>query len=195
MNRDVKLLNYKETLLADRRANCFRNSLKDSVLMFSSHFSFLKHLRRAEYYFSKKSNLFYGLLFIIAFRRYKKSAIKYGYSIPLNVAQGGLALPHYGTIVIHPQAKIGKNCMIQAGVNIGMREGDTKLPIIGDNVYLGPGAKIFGSITIADNCYIGANSVVNKSIEEKGSVIVGAPAKVVRQESLTWWQKNKLELK
>ena len=37
-----------------------------------------------------------------------------------------------------------------------------KCPIIGDNVYIGIGAKIFGGLTIADNCIVSANSVVTK---------------------------------
>lgn len=49
--------------------------------------------------------------------------------------------------------------------------------MIGDNVYLGPGAKIFGGIYIADGCKIGANAVVNKSCKEKNGILVGIPAK------------------
>ena len=48
--------------------------------------------------------------------------------------------------------------------------------MLGDNIYLGPGAKIFGLVVIADGCKIGANAVVNKSCEQKNSVLVGVPA-------------------
>lgn len=51
---------------------------------------------------------------------------------------------------------------------------------------------IYGDITIADGCYIGANAVVNKSVTEPNSVIVGAPAKVVKTDSKHWWQYNGL---
>lgn len=44
--------------------------------------------------------------------------------------------------------------------------GSKKAPKIGDNVYIGPGAVLFGDIEIADNCWIGANAVVNKSFLE-----------------------------
>lgn len=37
------------------------------------------------------------------------------------------------------------------------------VPVLGDNVYIGPGAKIFGKVQIADGCKVGANAVVNKS--------------------------------
>lgn len=48
--------------------------------------------------------------------------------------------------------------------------------MLGDNIYLGPGAKVFGHITIADGCKIGANAVVNKSCVHENSVLVGVPA-------------------
>jgi serine O-acetyltransferase len=53
-------------------------------------------------------------------------------------------------------------------------------PIIGNNVYIGPGSKLFGDITIADNVKIGANSVVNKSILQNGATAVGIPAKIIK---------------
>lgn len=68
-----------------------------------------------------------------------------------------------------------------------------KAPQIGNDVYIGPGAVIFGDITIADGCYIGANAVVNKSISETNSVVVGVPAKVIGHDPVHWWQKNNLK--
>lgn len=50
------------------------------------------------------------------------------------------------------------------------------VPVLGDNVYIGPGAKIFGKIQIADGCKVGANAVVNKSFLVKKSILVGVPA-------------------
>jgi serine O-acetyltransferase len=52
-------------------------------------------------------------------------------------------------------------------------------PKIGDHVYIGPGAKVFGDIEIADDVQIGANAVVNKSCMENGAVLVGVPAKII----------------
>ena len=78
-------------------------------------------------------------------------------------------------------------------VNIGANQGSDKAPVIGNDVYIGPGSVIFGDITIADGCYIGANSVVNKSVEEPNSVIVGIPAKVIKTDPVHWWEKNNLK--
>lgn len=51
-------------------------------------------------------------------------------------------------------------------------------PRLGDNVYIGPGAKIFGPIEIGDNVAIGANAVVNKSFPDSVT-IAGVPAKII----------------
>ena len=128
----------------------------------------------------------------IYFLRWHRLSVKTGIYIPKNVCEEGLTLYHYGSIVVNPDCKIGKNCCIQNNVNIGVNVGETKAPIIGDNVYIGPGAVIFGDIYIADNCYIGANAVVTKSINKPFSVAVGAPAKVIKTEKENWWTKEKL---
>lgn len=70
--------------------------------------------------------------------------------------------------------------MIQAGVNIGVNNGG--VPTIGDNVYIGPGAKLFGAIEIANDVAIGANAVVTKSFTESNITIAGIPAKIIKHQ-------------
>lgn len=121
-------------------------------------------LRKCEFY----KNNYCGinkLLFRLHKIRFNKLSYKLGYTIPLNVIGSGLALPHYGTIVINSKSKIGNNCRIHVGVNIGSNGGSNAAPRIGNDVYIGPGAKIVGDITIADGVVIGANAVVCKSID------------------------------
>lgn len=154
---------------------------------------FLKVLRKTEYYYNSKG-IFGKFFFLYYYYSYRKISLKTGISIPKNVCDKGLFLPHFGSIVVNANCKIGKNCMIQNNVNIGTNAGSSIAPKIGKNVYIGPGAVIFGEITIADNCYIGANAVVNKSFVEPFSVIAGIPAKVVKIESVVWWQKNRMNL-
>jgi serine O-acetyltransferase len=140
---------------------------------------FLKQLRKVEWH-NNASGIYHKILYLISYYRYRKISLKTGISIPKNVCDLGLSLPHYGSIVVSPYAKIGKNCRIHNNVNIGSTNGN-HAPKIGNNVYIGPGAVIYGNIEIADNCMIGANAVVNKSFTEPYSIIVGVPAKIVRK--------------
>lgn len=150
---------------------------------------FLKWLRRTEWHYNAGGG-FHKILFLLAYHRYRRISLKTGFSIPKNVCAAGLSLPHYGSIVINANCKIGQNCRIQNNVNIGATGGSNKAPKIGNNVYIGPGAVLYGDIEIADNCYIGANAVVNKSFTEPYSVIAGVPAKLIRFETANWSNNN-----
>ena len=105
------------------------------------------------------------------FRHRAWSAIT-GSDIPLNCQiGGGLLLPHPNGIVIHPEAKVGVNCLIFHQVTIGVRN-RKGLPIIGGHVDIGAGAKILGPITIGDHAAIGANAVITKDVGE-GETVIG----------------------
>lgn len=127
-------------------------------------------LRKAEYHV----NLKHLLTKCWYMWRLKRMQNRYGVHIPINTCGKGLSIAHLGTIVVNGDAVIGENCRIHVGVVVGDSGG---VPRIGNNVYIGPGAKIFGAINIADNCKIGANAVVNKSFTQKGATLVGVPAK------------------
>jgi len=118
---------------------------------------------------------------------FRSLSLKLGFSIPPNVFDEGLCIVHYGTVIVSPFSRVGKNCRVHAGVNIGGKAGQYSIdeakslaPTIGENVYIGPGAKIFGGVKIASNCSIGANSVVNKSFEIEHQTIVGIPGRAIK---------------
>jgi serine O-acetyltransferase len=95
---------------------------------------------------------------------------------------GGLFMPHANGIVIHIDAKIGRNCNISQQVTVGVGGSDTiGTPIIGDRVFLGPGAKLFGPISIGDDVAVGANAVLMQDLPDR-AVAVGVPAKVVNHK-------------
>jgi serine O-acetyltransferase len=107
--------------------------------------------------------------------------IKYGIQIfPGTEIAKGFYIGHWGEIVIHPNTKIGENCNISQGVTIGVANGGKHpgVPTIGDRVYIGPGAKIFGNITIGNDVAIGANAVVTCNIPDSVSV-GGIPAQII----------------
>lgn len=173
----------KDIVALDRKANGFSNK---GILGFITNYffndigTFLELLRKCEYYKNKNGIISKGLYLFFKIRFHKKS-IKLGFSIPENVFGAGLALPHYGTIVVNANAKVGKNCRLHVSTNIGASGGSTLAPTIGDNVYIGPGAKIYGDIVIGNNNAIAANAAVNKSFIEDGILIGGVPAKMITQ--------------
>lgn len=138
-------------------------------------------LRKAEYYANSFHNAKKYLLFHYIWYKFKlhKHSVKLGFSIPINVFGPGLSIAHYGTIVVNSAAKVGKNCRIHEGVNIGATNGSAAAPRIGDNVFIGTGAKIIGDLSIADDVAIGANAVVVQSIVERGVTYGGVPAKKI----------------
>ena len=106
-----------------------------------------------------------------------RCSVRLGFSIPLNVCGPGLALPHWGTIVISSHARIGERARIHVGVNVGGTP--KRAPLIGADCYLGPGAKLFGAVELGDGCIVGANAVVTKSFPTR-TVIGGVPARALR---------------
>lgn len=147
---------------------------------------FIWILRHHELYENKSKNTGYifGGKYIIMRKLYSLLHLVLGYilgfSIPCNVFGPGLRINHYGLVIVNPNSKIGAWCDIHQGVNIG-ENFDKKSPIIGTNVWIGPGAKIFGDIKIADNICIGANSVVGKSFIDPNVTIAGIPAKIIKE--------------
>ncbi|MCB0807690.1 MAG: serine acetyltransferase [Flavobacteriales bacterium] len=153
-----------------------------SQMMFDEVWKFQRLLRRVEYHLNchKHTGLLGKLRYKFWSIRFHRQSIRCGFDIPPNVFGPGLSIAHRGTIVVHPDARVGSNCRIHVDVVIGTRPGPNDLvPRLGDNVYIGPGAKLFGDITIGDNTAIGANSVVNSSFPEGFCTIAGAPARKV----------------
>lgn len=157
-------------------------NFRDRFLYFFSPnliWKFQKLLRKIEYFGNCKNSGIYKIYYYYLKYKFKKLSLKLGFSIPPNIFGPGLAIVHYGTIVINSNAKVGANCRIHACVNIGASGGSAKAPQLGDNIYIAPGAKIFGDISIASNNAIGANAVVNKSFDQENTVIGGIPAKII----------------
>ncbi len=150
-------------------------------LMLNEILTFQVRLRRLEYAMNCSKNPVRVL-----FRKflYRRIAIRLGISISPNTFGPGLSIAHRGNIVVNGGARIGANCRIHVGVNIGTEAGKAdSAPVIGDNCYIGPGAKIFGPIEIGPNTVIGANAVVNQSFVDGSQTIAGIPAKVISSKS------------
>jgi serine O-acetyltransferase len=169
---------YLDYLEADRLA-LGRSGWTRALFVVDPIWVFQRLLRKVEYYTNCKRGLMYKpYLFYLKFK-FNQYKLLLGFTIPPNVFGPGLCIAHYGTIIVHNNARLGANIRINADVVIGENNGEDNVPMIGNSVVIEPGAKIFGKITIADGIHIGANSVVNKSFNEPNVVIVGAPARVV----------------
>ena len=94
----------------------------------------------------------------------------------------GFFIDHGAGVVIGETAIIGKNAVLYQGVTLG-GTGNEKChkrhPTLGDNVFVGSGAKILGPITIGSNSRIGANSVVLKNVPANATV-TGMRARIVK---------------
>src|SRR5581483_9691448 len=138
-------------------------------------------IRRYQYWRNRTGILAYTIIKFVVLRYHFWSAIT-GTDIPLLCEiGGGLLIPHPNGIVIHPDAKIGVNCLIFQQVTIGTR-GPTGAPVIDGHVDIGAGAKLLGSIRVGAHARVGANAVVLDNVPE-GKIAIGIPAKIVSKRT------------
>jgi serine O-acetyltransferase len=107
--------------------------------------------------------------------------ILWGIELPRGARIGpGLYIGHFGGITISPASIIGSNCNIAQNVTIGVAGKGAKrgVPIIGNNVHIAVGARVFGKIVIGNNVKIGANTVVNADIPDD-SIAILSPGYVI----------------
>lgn len=141
-------------------------------------------LRNYEYWCDRRTRPWTALLKFFWRYRYYKLSIRLNFEIPPLVVGPGLSLAHRGPVIVNPHARIGKNCRIHSGVNIGTAAGtQDQAPSIGDNCYLGPGAKIFGPISLAEGTAVAAQAVVHRSFTEAHVTLGGIPAKIISRKS------------
>ena len=122
-------------------------------------------------------------------RKYNKMLQFFSCDIPIETKIGkGLVLPHGGNgIFISRGACIGENCTIFQQVTIGsntLKESKNKgVPVIGNNVYIGAGAKIIGNVIVGDNVRIGANAIVTLDIHSNATVVMNHPRVIIKEQS------------
>lgn len=133
--------------------------------------------------YHKLSKFFYQRKhFLIARYISEKAKRKTGIEIHPGATIGkGLFIDHGMGVVIGETTIIGNNVVMFHGVTLGGtgKEKGKRHPTIGDNVFIGSGAKLLGNIIIGKNAKIGANAVILKDVEAN-TTVVGIPGKVVK---------------
>lgn len=120
---------------------------------------------------------------------YNKYLGRYGSWIGCDSEFSGVpCFPHgYYGVFISGGAKFGKNVVIFHQVTVGSNTLSSSkgqgAPAIGNNVYIGAGAKIIGNINIGDNCRIGANAVIYQDLPPH-SVAVASPTRIIQKSNL-----------
>jgi serine O-acetyltransferase len=107
----------------------------------------------------------------------------YGLVLPPEATVGaGTLFAYRGTgVVVHSRAVIGRNCLIGPGVTIGGRSRHRDVPVIGDDVFVGAGARVLGPVHVGSGSVIGANAVVIEDVPAS-SMVGGVPARILRRD-------------
>lgn len=157
-----------------KRYKSYRKLIDIYMLYLSSKaFQAVLLFRISSFFYKNKMN---KLAILLKNKSIRKTGCEIGESTKIDY---GLKIAHPVGIVISGGATIGKNVTLQSGVVIGTnRDEIDKYPRIGNNVYIGAGAKILGNISIGDNVIIGANAVVINNIDDNKTV-VGIPSRSI----------------
>ncbi|AKJ29897.1 serine O-acetyltransferase [Caldimonas brevitalea] len=87
----------------------------------------------------------------------------------------GFVLIHPVGVVINSSVRGGRNVWLESSVVIGDNRGGC--PTLGDDVFIGSGAKVIGALHIGHGARVGANAVLLRDVPD-GATAVGIPARV-----------------
>lgn len=179
---DLKKELYKDMKFIIRR---FKGCIKDYIMGYNHE----KYWRRRDKIFDKNTNSIlkaYYKLYIRHINLKQNADINFCTNNEKNNFLGRPFCPHgLNGIVIAGGAVIGKKCFLSHQVTIGRSNG--LAPVIVDNVYIGPGAKIFGGIKIGNNVRIGANCVVFEDIPDNATVVLQKPRTIIKSENYSYY--------
>lgn len=171
------------TLWKRLRNTLVTNPINSQALIFC----YIVNLRYSEYhhnnsFYAKKRGflaLYHTIMTFWYFRKLRKISFKTGIQIPPNTVGPGVAIFHYGSIVINPHSKIGAGVKLHPGVTIGKKNELCDTPVIGDNVIICTGAKVIGPLKVGNNVIIAPNAVVVKDVPDN-AIVAGVPARVIK---------------
>lgn len=145
--------------------------------------NYLKAMRKYSYY-KNCNGIVNRILRIWYGRRFRILGLKLGYSIGEDVFGYGLVLPHYGTIVVGGNNSVGNYATLHTSTCIVDSNS-----IIGDSFDFAAGSIISKHVTIGDSVSTCANTTITTDIPSN-SLVAGSPAKVVRTNYPTWYNRD-----
>lgn len=154
-SKDLKEYLLSDAALYPKRNGSFISRLKNWLITNPQNdqqviYNYLVCLRHSEYNLNnsiliKKVSvraIVHTVILLYQYHKLKKLAYKTGFQIVPNCFGKALQIWHFGSIIVNEKARIGDNAIIYPGVLIGKKKG--KCPIIGNNCFIGAGAKILG---------------------------------------------------
>lgn len=92
---------------------------------------------------------------------------------PLAEIGPGLRIAHGQGLVIGGYARIGADALLLHQVTVGSPSPERveEMPVLGERVFVGAGAKILGRVTIGDDVFIGVNAVVARDVPAGSRVV------------------------
>lgn len=175
-------------LLATLKADLYRNDGRSGLSAFwrtfvsSPSYRYVVLLRVCKAI--RPNKLIRYTLYPFALFWFSRLGMKLGIRIPISCEVGdGLLIEHWGGIWVNPSAKIGRNVNIAHAVTLGwVGHGVNRgAPVIGDQVFLGPGCAVLGHVTVGNHALVSANTVVLQDIPENG-VVIGVPGRVFSRQ-------------
>ena len=146
---------------------------------FSDGVKYMFYLRLCRYLKTRRPGVLFWPLYRITMRLFIRYKYKFGCSIPHTTSIGrGFYIGHIRDIVINERAVIGENCNISQGVTIGQANRGRRqgTPVIGRNVYIGPGAKIVGAVQRRGQVHVLSAPVsLPQNTEAAGPILASLP--------------------
>ena len=149
---------------------------------------YIRSLRKVEFYQNTRKTSVGGakilkyIAWVFYMHKLRCYSRKTGFQIDPNTVDKGIIIWHFGAIIVNAKSRIGRNCTLNPGVVIGHKDSLHGAPIIGNDCYIGAGAKVIGEIKVGDDVFIAPNSIVVKNIPSH-SMVAGIPAKIIKKRN------------
>lgn len=151
--------------------------------------NFLRRKEKSAYFWKVRQGALEGnpLGRVVNWFRYRRLMLRHNADIPLSAEFGGPPVFPHGLsgVFVSAGAKLGKGCVIFQQVTIGSNtlrdSGGKGTPVIGDEAYIGAGAKIIGGVHVGNRVRVGANCVVTRDVPDNSTVVLERPRVIVRE--------------